>query len=233
MLKGASHTEIESLLDTKRTKQLMALALFDDEARAGEVMGKLNGWDRRLADAYREINEGAHGAAIGGFGPLDRFDPSSGQAGAGADVSVVLLRWANELTRTPLDATKGGGPGWPPCSGARPSKMRWYDSGGDRAGGGEQLDAGPASLPRELHRRRARRPDLVCVRRTHPGLPPPLLRTFPYGRRDHRLARRCGRADRRCSTPPASHVTHWRPGRGRTADPDRPTRLGEGPEAEL
>jgi hypothetical protein len=67
---GASHTEIEELIDTKRTKQLMALALFDDEERAGDVMGKLNGWDRRLADAYREINEGTHGGPIGGFGPL-------------------------------------------------------------------------------------------------------------------------------------------------------------------
>jgi ABC-type lipoprotein export system ATPase subunit len=70
LLKGASHTELESLLDSKRTKQLMALALFDDDGRAGDVMGKLNGWDRRLADAYREINEGSHGAAIGGYGQL-------------------------------------------------------------------------------------------------------------------------------------------------------------------
>lgn len=70
LLKGANHNEIERLLDNKRTKQLMALALFDDETRAGDVLGKLDGWDRRLADVYREINEGTHGAAIGGFGPM-------------------------------------------------------------------------------------------------------------------------------------------------------------------
>jgi hypothetical protein len=68
--KGVSHDEIERALTDKRTRQVVALALFDDEAKAGEVMPKLNSWDRQIADVYRQINEGVHGVPVGGFGQL-------------------------------------------------------------------------------------------------------------------------------------------------------------------
>jgi hypothetical protein len=68
--KGVSHDEIQQALADKRTRQVVALALFDDESRAGEVMPKLNDWGRQLADVYRQINEGVHGEPVGGFGEL-------------------------------------------------------------------------------------------------------------------------------------------------------------------
>jgi hypothetical protein len=41
-------------------KQLAALALFDDAGRAGDVYGRLNGFGRWSASAFRAVNEGAH-----------------------------------------------------------------------------------------------------------------------------------------------------------------------------
>lgn len=44
-------------------RQKLALALFDDAARTGEVLARINRSDRGWADAVRWANSGAHGAA--------------------------------------------------------------------------------------------------------------------------------------------------------------------------
>lgn len=43
----------------------MALALFDDPTRVGEVLWKLNRVGRRSADAFQRCNRGAHEADTG------------------------------------------------------------------------------------------------------------------------------------------------------------------------
>ena len=64
--KGESHFEVEKLLeDCMGTKPLVALALFDNAEKAGEVMARLNKESREYADVYRMCNEGAHGVEIG------------------------------------------------------------------------------------------------------------------------------------------------------------------------
>jgi ABC-type lipoprotein export system ATPase subunit/energy-coupling factor transporter ATP-binding protein EcfA2 len=58
---GVTHAQVEDLLrDQHKLYPLMALALFDDEARAGEVLNRLNSWGRSAADTFLALNKGAH-----------------------------------------------------------------------------------------------------------------------------------------------------------------------------
>jgi hypothetical protein len=49
---GERHADVEDLL--------AALALFDDPARAADVLPQLNKHGREVADVFRMVNEGAH-----------------------------------------------------------------------------------------------------------------------------------------------------------------------------
>jgi recombinational DNA repair ATPase RecF len=64
---GLTHLEVErKLADQTRLLPRLALALFGDEERAGDVYGSLNNrWDRRSADTVRGCNEGTHGSELG------------------------------------------------------------------------------------------------------------------------------------------------------------------------
>ncbi|HEY1642180.1 MAG TPA: hypothetical protein VGG35_15920, partial [Streptosporangiaceae bacterium] len=67
--KGRRHAEVESDVDAATTlTKKAALAMFEDTARGGEVLPRLNSWDRAAADAFQAVNKGAHEAYRG---PLD------------------------------------------------------------------------------------------------------------------------------------------------------------------
>lgn len=68
---GNPHTQVEEVLSDARTlMQQLALALFDDPDRGGEVYTRLNRWGRWAGDTARACNEGAHGAYQGDISPL-------------------------------------------------------------------------------------------------------------------------------------------------------------------
>ena len=60
---GRSHAEVEDTLRSQtRLYSLLALALFDDETRTGDVLGTMNNkFGREAADLVGILNKGAHG----------------------------------------------------------------------------------------------------------------------------------------------------------------------------
>jgi energy-coupling factor transporter ATP-binding protein EcfA2 len=70
--RGEPHAEVEELLAGATLKRLAALALFDDGNRGGDVMTRLNRDTPRAADAFRQCNEGAHGATPSALMPFIR-----------------------------------------------------------------------------------------------------------------------------------------------------------------
>jgi hypothetical protein len=70
--RGESYAEVEDLLAGATLKRLAALALFDDGNRGGDVMVRLNRDKARAADAFRQCNEGAHGATPSALMPFIR-----------------------------------------------------------------------------------------------------------------------------------------------------------------
>jgi hypothetical protein len=65
---GKRHADIETEIDDAGPLgKRAALALFGDASRVGDVLSRLNAWDRSAADTYRALNEGAHS---GHRGPL-------------------------------------------------------------------------------------------------------------------------------------------------------------------
>ena len=63
---GESHSDAQAAADDATTLiKLMAVAIFDDEGRAGDVFGTVNGWGASLADAVRACKEGGHAAYTG------------------------------------------------------------------------------------------------------------------------------------------------------------------------
>jgi recombinational DNA repair ATPase RecF len=71
--RGEDHTAVEQLLlGLTTTKQRAALVLFDNPARAGEVYTRLNQFGPWAADAFRAVNEGAHGRYAGDLPSLIR-----------------------------------------------------------------------------------------------------------------------------------------------------------------
>ena len=64
--KGESHDAVEELLRSNpKLVPRLALALFDDAERAGEVMARVNQrWSPRAGDAIKACNKGAHGTAV-------------------------------------------------------------------------------------------------------------------------------------------------------------------------
>lgn len=70
---GAAHYDIEVLIDDADSlRKKLALALFDDEERAGEVGRGLNNRWRGSEAVFRALNEGAHGDYDGGLERLAR-----------------------------------------------------------------------------------------------------------------------------------------------------------------
>ena len=61
--RGETHAEVSAILERASTLlSKLALVLFDDESRAGDVMRSLqNRWGRRAADAAGAANRGSHG----------------------------------------------------------------------------------------------------------------------------------------------------------------------------
>ncbi len=61
LARGTPHDEVEQVLTANpKTHPLMALALFDDETRTGEVLSRLNRMGKWAADAFQACKEGAH-----------------------------------------------------------------------------------------------------------------------------------------------------------------------------
>jgi len=59
--RGRRHALVEADIEAadKLTKRA-ALALFGDASKGGDVLRRLNTWDRSAADAYQAVNKGAH-----------------------------------------------------------------------------------------------------------------------------------------------------------------------------
>lgn len=61
--RGEPHADTDEVLNAARSLMAkLALALFDDAERTGEVLARINRSDRGWADAVRWANSGAHGA---------------------------------------------------------------------------------------------------------------------------------------------------------------------------
>ncbi len=64
--RGEPHADTDEVLNDARTlMQKLALALFDDVGRAGEVLARINSSDRAWADAVKWANRATHGGADG------------------------------------------------------------------------------------------------------------------------------------------------------------------------
>jgi hypothetical protein len=71
--RGEGHTAVEQLLlGLTTSKQRAALALYDDQNRAADVYNGLNHFGRWAGDAFRAVNEGAHGRYEGDLPSLIR-----------------------------------------------------------------------------------------------------------------------------------------------------------------
>jgi ABC-type hemin transport system ATPase subunit len=71
--RGEPHAEVERALAGATLNRLAALALFDDGSRGGDVRMRLNReYMPRAADAFRQCNEGAHGATPDALMPFIR-----------------------------------------------------------------------------------------------------------------------------------------------------------------
>jgi hypothetical protein len=71
LLRGEAHDQVEALLGANtRTSPLMALALFDDERRTGDVLPRLNKLGSWAVDAFRSCKAGAHAAHEGELSDL-------------------------------------------------------------------------------------------------------------------------------------------------------------------
>lgn len=65
LTEGLGREEVEGRLeDAEKVAQKLALVLFGDVARSGEVLARLSKEKKEFADVLRAANEGAHGAAI-------------------------------------------------------------------------------------------------------------------------------------------------------------------------
>lgn len=70
---GRGHVEVEDALrEAKTTTQLAALALFEDVARGGEVLGRLNSFGGWAADAFKVCKSGVHTSYAGDLKALVR-----------------------------------------------------------------------------------------------------------------------------------------------------------------
>lgn len=52
------------MLRAEKLNQKLALVLFDNEGQSAEVLPRLNKERNEFADAFRAVNEGAHGGAV-------------------------------------------------------------------------------------------------------------------------------------------------------------------------
>ena len=78
--RGDRHTAVELALEGKKTAELAALALFDDEAQGGRVLGEINRkWGKSAGDAYRDCQRGTHQGFSGSL--LDLVNESLSLAG--------------------------------------------------------------------------------------------------------------------------------------------------------
>ena len=74
------HTAVELALEGKKTAELAALALFDDETQGGRVLGEINRkWGKSAGDAYRDCQRGTHQGFSGSL--LDLVNESLSLAG--------------------------------------------------------------------------------------------------------------------------------------------------------
>lgn len=65
MARGVPHDEIEAAVaSSRRLTTTVALAVFDDAERGGEVLGWPGRRGHRAVDAYRACREGVHGAYL-------------------------------------------------------------------------------------------------------------------------------------------------------------------------
>ena len=52
------------MLRAEKLNQKLALVLFDNEGQSAEVLPRLNREKKEFADAFRAVNEGAHGGGV-------------------------------------------------------------------------------------------------------------------------------------------------------------------------
>jgi len=68
---GRRHAEVEADIEAAgKLSKRAALAMFGDSARGGDVLPRLDAWDREAADAYKSLNRGAHEGYTGSLPSL-------------------------------------------------------------------------------------------------------------------------------------------------------------------
>jgi recombinational DNA repair ATPase RecF len=68
---GRHHDQVEADIEAaNKLSKRAALALFGDASKGGDVLRRLNTWDRSAADAYQAVNKGAHDAHRGSLRSL-------------------------------------------------------------------------------------------------------------------------------------------------------------------
>jgi hypothetical protein len=73
LVAGVPHADVEEELgEAKTLNQIAALALFDDSARAGDVMGRLNKWGGWAGDAFKRSKESVHTSYSGDLRKLTK-----------------------------------------------------------------------------------------------------------------------------------------------------------------
>ena len=72
--RGDRHADVDAALERATTLlSTVALALFDDETKGGQVLASVNNrFGRRAGDALRAVNRGAHAAVDGDLRDLVR-----------------------------------------------------------------------------------------------------------------------------------------------------------------
>jgi hypothetical protein len=69
--KGESHDHVEELLESNgKTHPLLALALFDDEKRAADVLARVEKLAKGAADTVKACKSGSHQAHAGDLADL-------------------------------------------------------------------------------------------------------------------------------------------------------------------
>jgi hypothetical protein len=77
--RGDTHNAVEVALSGKKTAELAAMALFDDDTQGGRVLGEINRkWGKSAGDAFRDCQRGAHRGFSGSL--IDLVNEAQGLA---------------------------------------------------------------------------------------------------------------------------------------------------------
>ena len=113
LTRGDSHADVEDeLRNAHRLTHYLAMALFDDRDRGGDVLPKLNQYGRSAGDAFQACNKGVH---QGYPGDLIKLVQDTTSLAARIEILAVkesqrFVGWAEALMQDPAATSSGT---WP------------------------------------------------------------------------------------------------------------------------